>query len=75
MKLACPPPVNLRYLRDKLNQSETLFVNIQRNFTNARCNRTSPFILVSMMVPYTFAKTAIFMASLQIIQNWNAPLI
>ena len=43
--------------------------------TNTKFNRTSPFILVSVMVPYTFAKTTIFIASLQIIQNWNAPLI
>ena len=56
-------------------KSETLFVNIQGNVTNAKCNMTSPFILVSVMVPYTFAKTTILIASLQIIQNWNAPLI
>ena len=54
---------------------ETLFVNIQGNVTNAKCNTTSPYILVSVMVPYTFAKTIIFIASLQIIQNWNVPLI
>ena len=56
-------------------KSETLFVNIQGNVTNTKCNRASPFILVSVMVPYTLVKTTIFVAFLQIIQNWNAPLI
>ena len=60
-------------------KSETLFVNIQGNVTNAICKRTCqvdlPLILVSVMVPYTFANTTIFIASVQIIQNWNAPLI
>ena len=50
-------------------------MNVQGNVTDARCNRTNPFILVSVMAPYAFAKTTISIASLQIIQNGNAPLI
>ena len=60
-------------------KSETLFVNIQGNVTNARWNSTCqvdlPLILASVMVLYTFAKIIIFIASVQIIQDWNAPLI
>ena len=63
------------WLAPLLQISGTWEISRNKSETCAKCNSTSRFILVSVMVSYTFAKTTIFIASLQIIQNWNAPLV